>query len=161
MPTWSQVTFEPSHTSLAAVQAAWAWKLGAEWQPLLCSVLGDVFIELPAGTVWWLSTATGALEQVADNRSAFERLLESDRAQEWFLPGLVAVLRQQGQRLRRDQCYSYAVFPVFAEGSFSAENMHPLPAAEHFTRSGRLHRQIQALPDGVQVAVRTRKRLAC
>lgn len=154
MPTWSQVTLVPTDASLAALREAWAWKLGADWQPLLCSVLGDVFIELPAGTVWWLSTATGALEQVADDRSAFEQLLDTDRVQEWFLPGLVAVLLQHGKRLRRDQCYTYRVFPVFAEGSFSAENMHPLPAAEHFTRSGRLHRQIQALPDGVRVDLR-------
>lgn len=53
------------------------------------------------------------------------------------------------------------MFPVFAESSFSAENMHPLPAAEHFTRSGRLHQQIQGLPDGVQVAVSAAKRGAC
>lgn len=26
----------------------------------MCSVIGDIFIDLPAGSVWWLSKATGA-----------------------------------------------------------------------------------------------------
>ena len=43
------------------------------------------------------------------------------------------------------------MFSVFAEGSFSAENMQPAPAVEHFKLSGQLARRIQALLDGTPV----------
>lgn len=115
------------------------------------SVIGDVFLELPVGSVWWLSTATGAIEQVAEGRTHFSQLLGTERADEWFLPGLVDVLYEQGKVPGPDECYSYAILPVFAAGSFSAENMRPVAASEYFGLSGDLHRQLQGLPDGSQV----------
>ncbi|WP_354329836.1 MULTISPECIES: T6SS immunity protein Tdi1 domain-containing protein [unclassified Undibacterium] len=117
------------------------------------SAIGDVFFEVSAGTVWWLSTATGALEQVAESREQFASLLEGDAVDEWFLPCLVEVLYAQGKQLGEDQCYTYAILPIFSEGSFSAENMYPVLAAEHFSMSGHLHESIRKLPDGAQVQV--------
>jgi hypothetical protein len=42
---------------------------------------------------------------------------------------------------------------VFAEGSFSVENMFPVDAKEHFALSGHIIKQIQSLPDGSQVSI--------
>ena len=154
MATWSQITFSPSPESVAVLRQHWAWKLGSEWTPIMFSVIGDVFIELGAKSVWWLSTATGSLEQVADSRAEFVQLLGTDRADEWFLPGLVDALHEQDKVPSSDQCFSYAIFPVFAEGSFSAENMNPVPASEHFALSGHVHQQIQGLPDGANVEIK-------
>jgi hypothetical protein len=154
MATWSQLTFSPSPRSVAALREHWAWKLGNDWTPIMFSVIGDVFIELPAKSVWWLSTATGSLEQVADSRDELRQLLETDRADEWFLPGLVDALHEQGKVPGSDQCYSYAILPVFAQGSFSAENMSVVPAGEHFTLSGDVHEKIQGLPDGSNVEIK-------
>lgn len=117
------------------------------------SAIGDVFFEVASGTVWWLSTATGALEQVAQSRKKFALLLEGESVDEWFLPGLVDVLRAQGKILAKDQCYTYAILPIFSEGSFSAENMHAVLATEHFSVSGHVHESIRKLPDGAQVQV--------
>jgi hypothetical protein len=147
------MTFKPSEASLTALRASWHWKIGEAWTPLLFSAIGDVFFQVPAGTVWWLNTATAELEQVAQSREQFESLLSGDQADEWFLPGLVDALRGQGKKLQDDECYTYAVLPVFAEGSFSAENMHPVKASEHFSASGRVHESICKLPDGARVQV--------
>lgn len=117
------------------------------------SAIGDVFLQVAAGTVWWLSTATGDLEQVAESRQHFAELLGTQSADEWFLPGLVDVLRSQGKILADDQCYTYVILPIFSEGSFSAENMYPVSAAEHFALSGRMHESIRQLPDGAQVRI--------
>jgi hypothetical protein len=136
---------------LSALRLHWGWRLGERWQPLLASVLGDVFVELPAGSVWWLSTATGDLEQVADSRAGFARALQSDRTDEWLLPGLVAVLLEQGKRLLPGQCYTFGTLPVFAEGRFEAENLFVVDAASHFAATGDLHRRLQGLPDGTAV----------
>ncbi len=154
MATWSRLVFYPQPESVAKLRKHWAWLLGNEWSPIMFSVIGDVFIELPSRSIWWLSTATGSLEQVADTRDEFEELLGTDRTDEWFLPGLVDVLYGQGKVLGPDQCYSYTILPVFSQGSFSAENMNPVPAGDHFALSGDMHRQIQGLPDGSKIHIK-------
>lgn len=154
MASWSQVTVHPSDTSVEALRNGWRWLLGDNWKPLLFSAIGDVFLELSAGTVWWLSTATGALEQVAGSREEFLERLGTGSANEWFLPGLVDTLIAQGKVLEQDQCYTFAILPIFSAGSFSAENMHPVSAASHFTVSGDIHESIRHLPDGAQVQLR-------
>jgi Domain of unknown function (DUF1851) len=151
MATWSEITIQPSDAAVSSLREHWRWQLGDDWTPIMFSVIGDVFIEVASGTVWWLSTATGALEQIAESQQQFSELLGSERADEWFLPGLVDALRAQGKMLGTDQCYTYAILPIFAQGSFSAENMHPLNAAEHFCVSGRVQERIRQLPDGAEV----------
>jgi len=154
MATWSQLTLNPSPHSVAALREHWAWKLGSDWTPVMFSAIGDVFLELPAGSIWWLSTATGSLEQVAERSDEFRHLLATDRADEWFLPGLVDALIEQHKVPGADECYSYAILPVFAQGSFSVENMRPTSAHEHFALSGDIHRQIQGLADGSSVEIK-------
>lgn len=144
---------QPDPAALESLRGAWRWLLGERWSPLLFSAIGDVFIELPAGVVWWLSTATGDLEQVADSREHFLRLLDGEQVDEWFLPGLVETLRSQGKPLSLGQCYSFVTLPVFVAGSFSAENMFPCEAAEHFALAGQIHQSIRGLPDGTPVQV--------
>jgi len=151
--SWSQITIQPSDVAVKSLREHWRWQLGEDWTPLMFSAIGDVFVEVAAGTVWWLSTATGSLEQVAESRQQFAELLGSERTDEWFLPGLVDLLRSQGKVLDPEQCYTYAILPVFSQGSFSAENMHPVSAAEHYSMSGHIHESIRKLPDGTQVQV--------
>ena len=153
MASWSQITIQPSDVAVKSLREHWRWQLGEDWTPLMFSAIGDVFVEVAAGTVWWLSTATGSLEQVAESRQQFAELLGSERTDEWFLPGLVDLLRSQGKVLDPEQCYTYAILPVFSQGSFSAENMHPVSAAEHYSMSGHIHESIRKLPDGTQVQV--------
>ena len=153
MASWTQIIIHPSEAAVNALRDSWRWQLGDGWTSLMFSAIGDVFFEVSAGTVWWLSTATGALEQVAESCEQFASLLEGEAVDEWFLPGLVEVLRSQGKQLGQDQCYTYAVLPIFSEGSFSAENMYPVLAAEHFAMSGHVHESIRKLPDGAQVQI--------
>lgn len=143
MPTWSEVTCRPSAAAVQALRTHWSWLLGEDWTLLLVSALGDVFVEVRAGSVWWLSTATGDLEQVAESRDVFLALLHTDRTDEWLLPGLVTVLRAQGRRLAEGECYSFVVPPVFAEGSFSAENLQVLATEAHFATTGALHARLR------------------
>ncbi len=154
MPSWSEVTITPTEEALASLRESWSWLLGEDWQPLLFSAIGDVFLRLPAGTVWWLSTATGSLEQVAASPAEFAEMLQGERADEWFLPGLVDALRDLGKPLSAGQCYWFVTLPVFAEGGFCAENMFALDAAEHYRVTGQVMRQIRSLPDGAKVSVK-------
>lgn len=139
--------------ALDALRVHWGWLLGDRWTPLRASALGDVFVRLPAGTVWWLCTASGTLEQVAESPAQFDERLGTERTDEWFLPGLVDALRAQGKVPGAGQCYTFDVFPVFSGGAFSAENMRPVAAAAHFAASGRLHARVRRLPEGTPVQV--------
>ena len=154
MPSWSELTITPTAEAVSELRESWSWLLGTSWRPLLFSAIGDVFLQLPAGTVWWLSTATGSLEQIAESEADFVAKLASEQADQWFLPGLVEALRSSGKHLRPGQCYSYTTLPVFAEGSFSVENTYPIEANEHFGLTGHILKQIQALPDGAQVSIK-------
>ena len=153
MTNWQQGSIEPDDAAIQALRDSWHWMLGSDWEPILFSAIGDVFFSVAAGSVWWLSTATGSLEQVADSREHFEILLQGSDVDEWFLPGLALALREHGKPLQTDECYTYGTFPVFEQGSFSVENMHPIAAAEHFRVSGNLHEGIRGLPDGAQTGV--------
>ena len=153
MPAWSHITIQPQDSALASLRNSWNWMLGDAWTPLMFSAIGDVFFEVQAETVWWLSTATGSLEQVAESRDKFRELLGTEKADEWFLPGLVEALRSSGKILATDQCYTYAILPVFAEGTFSVENMNPVSAAEHYSLAGHVHESIRQLPEGAKVQV--------
>jgi hypothetical protein len=140
---WTDLTLRPDAAVIDALREHWAWMLG--------SVIGDVFVEMASGDVWWLSTATGSLEQVATSKDQFIDLLNTEQINEWFLPGLVEALRDHGKVLASGQIYSFKVFPVFAEGAFSVENMHVVTAEGHFAVSGGLHESIRQLPDGQRV----------
>jgi hypothetical protein len=143
-------TFEPDSSAVNALKSAWGWLLGDAWHPFLFSAIGDVFFEMAAGSVWWLSTATGDLEQVAQSKADFLALLETDAVDEWFLPGLVTYLNSEGKVLKKGECYSYRTLPVFAQGSFSAQNMFVSNARLHFETSGEIVSQLRLLSDGAQ-----------
>lgn len=147
----SPCTIRPGDAAVLALRANWRWLLGEGWTPFMFSAIGDVFLEVAAGTVWWLNTATGALEQVAASRQQFMDRLESPRADEWLLPGLVDALRAHGKLLAADQCYSYTILPIFEQGGYSVENMHPVSAAEHYAMTGHVHERLRRLPDGAPV----------
>ena len=154
MTSWSEITVTPTAEALTELRDSWSWLLGTSWRPLLFSAIGDVFLQLPAGTVWWLSTPIGNLEQVAESETDFIAKLEGEQVDEWFLPGLVEALRSSGKHLLPGQCYSYITLPVFGEGSFSIESMYPIDAKEHFGVTGNIMKQIQALPDGSKVSIK-------
>jgi hypothetical protein len=152
MASWTEVTITPGVEAIAQLRQSWEWLLGASWRPLLFSAVGDVFLQRQAGTVWWLGTATGSLEQVAESEAEFVALLEGEHVNEWFMPSLVEALKSAGKQLSPGQCYSYTTLPVFNEGSFSVENMYPLSAKEHFSFTGHVIKQIQTLSDGTPVS---------
>jgi hypothetical protein len=153
MTSWERATIKPGDAAIQALREHWHWMLGNDWHPILFSAIGDIFFSVAAGSVWWLSTATGSLENVAESSAHFFELLKSESTDEWFLPGLAEALRSHGRPLAVDECYSYRVFPVFERGSFSVENMYVALTAEHFASSGRLHESIRSLPDGAEAMI--------
>jgi hypothetical protein len=120
--------------------------------PVLFSVWGDVFLDRE-GPIFWLNTGTGEISQVASNLDDFRARLGGDRVDEWFLPSLVEQAHQAALHHVNGQCFTYATYPVFAEGNNEVANIRVVPAREHFSLSGDLHKQIAHLADGDKVKI--------
>ena len=147
---WSDLTMTPDDDAVAALRTSWRWRLGDEWSPLMFSIWGDVFLKT-THDVRWLNTGTGDLTPVASDEDAFRQALGSELATDWFLPPLVEALHRSGKRPGAGECFTYAIYPVFAEGKYEVENFAVVPAKEHFGLSGDFHREIAGLQDGDKV----------
>jgi hypothetical protein len=150
---WSDLTFHPDRDTTAEAAAACAWLIPEAWTPVVCSVMGDIFLEKAAGGVFWLDCGSGALERVADDADQFRTLADAGRGEEWFLSGLVDALRANGKTLGPGQCYSFSILPVFAEGSYAPDNIYVVSAREHFGVAGKVHEQIRNRSDGEKVDI--------
>lgn len=147
---WPDLTITPDAGAVAALRAAWHWRLGDDWSPLLFSIWGDVFFRT-AEEVCWLNTGTGEITRVASDEAGFREALGDERADDWFLPQLVETLHAMGKRTGEGECFTYAIYPIFAEGKYEPWNFAAVPAKEHFGLSGDIHRQVAELPDGAKV----------
>jgi hypothetical protein len=150
---WSKLVCCSDEAAVAVLRRAWAWLIPEPWTPLLVSILGDVFLAQKPKGVLWLNTGIGEISWVAEDIEQFEAALGTASANNWFMPELVARLHQAGKIPGPGQCYTYAVFPVFAEGKYDVANLNVVPVSEHFGLSGDLHARISRLPDGQKIRI--------
>jgi len=153
---WQDIAFKIEAPLAEEVMGAWSWLFPERWTPLICSMVGGVFLHAEGGHVHWLDTGTGLIEQVASSREQFEEILRSGAllVEEWFLPGLVESLHDAGKHATAGQCYAFTVLPVFAEGKYEPQNMFVVPVREQFVGVADIHRQLNAIPDGAAVRVK-------
>jgi hypothetical protein len=157
----SDILFMPDEQTAAEAAAAWNWLIPEPWRVVVCSMFGGLFLEKESGGVFWLECGTGLVERVADSAGAFQAYLGgprdeawNSRIDEWFLWNFVDQLHEAGKRPGPGQCYGLTILPVFAEGRYTVDNVFVLSAREWLTVTGSMHRQIQDLPDGAQVAIK-------
>jgi hypothetical protein len=143
----------PSEEALADLRESWSWCLPATYEVLLVTAFGDVFYQSSDGGIYWLNTGTAETELAAADHAAFDAKLRSEEGASWLLPDLVVALEAEGKGRAPDQCYTYAILPIFAEGKFETWNVKPVPAHEHFCLTAHIHKQIAELPDGAQVKI--------
>jgi len=144
----------PSAEAIDELRAAWSWLLPDDYQPVLFSALGDLFYQTPSGEIWWLNTGTAEVSKLAPGQPEFQRLLGTDKTDEWFLPSLIEELIGAGKTLSPGRCYTFAILPIFREGTYTVENLKPVDAREHFGLTGRIHNEISNLPDGATVGIK-------
>ena len=154
--TWGDVAFQLEPSVALSAGKAWSWLVPEPWNPLVCSMVGGVFLEKPDGAVHWLDTGTGLVEHVASNRGHFEETMRAspDLLDEWFLPPLIERLHAAGKKAGAGECYGFTILPLFAEGKYEVGNMFVVPVAEQFVGMADVHRQLSALPDGASVQVK-------
>jgi hypothetical protein len=144
----------PSVEAINELRAAWSWLLPDDYQPVLFSALGDLFYQTPSGEISWLNTGTAEVSKLADSQPEFQRLLGTNKADEWFLPPLIEKLISAGKTLSPGRCYTFVTLPIFREGTYAVENLNPVDAREHFGLTGHIHKEISNLPDGATVEIK-------
>jgi hypothetical protein len=153
--TCNDIAFQMEPSVALAASQAWSWLVAEPWNPLVCSMVGGVFLEKPDGAVHWLDTGTGLVEEVASSRALFEEAVRTspDLVGEWFLPPVIESLHAAGKKTGAGECYGFVILPVFAEGRYEVDNMFVIPVAEQFVGMAEVHRQLSKLPDGATVQV--------
>lgn len=139
---WSDLTFTPDSGAITRLRQSWQWRVRQPFKPVLCSVLGDAFIECDSGGIYWLNTGTAELTLVAEDALRMVQLLRTDLAAGWFLPELIDALQQILPPLGANQCYSYLTLPVVEQHGYHPENFQVAHAGDHFTLTGNLHRHL-------------------
>ncbi|WP_167470416.1 MULTISPECIES: T6SS immunity protein Tdi1 domain-containing protein [Mesorhizobium] len=153
---WREIAFQLEPDIAQAAARAWSWLLPEPWTPLVCSMVGGMFVERPNNAVHCLDTATGLAEQVANSRRDFEEMSRTapDLVDEWFLPPLVERLHAAGKKPTLGECYGFTILPAFAEGKFDVENMFVVPVREQFVGMADIHRRLSELSDGSRVRLK-------
>lgn len=154
--TWRDLAFRLEPDAARDAARAWSWLLPEPWEPIICSMVGGIFLEASNGTVVWLDTGTGLVEQVAESREQFEETCRSsyDVVEEWFLPPLVERLLRAGKKPNEGECYGFVILPIFAEGKYDTENMFVVPVSEQFVGMAAIHRQLSEVPERASVQLR-------
>jgi hypothetical protein len=152
--TLRDLSFLPSDEALAELHKAWAWFLPKTFKPIMASTLGDIFFQQDGEAIFWLNTGTAEITQVAKSHAEFLEILKTEKADEWFMPGLIQQLKDAGNILKPDYCYTYVTLPIFKEGKYEASNLNPVPVKEHFGITGTIHHQIREVPDGGRVKIK-------
>jgi hypothetical protein len=129
-----------------ALLAEWRWLVDDNYSPVLLTVLGDLFLEAPNGSIYRLQTGEGDLDWVAGSRNEFEQLMgRQDKIEELFSPKLVGMLKAQGMELGPGQCYGYMNPPCLG-GRNEPLNLEPADLYVHFSILGQIGYQICDLP---------------
>lgn len=135
---------------------SWRWMVGDEAVLLAASLSGDLFFHDRDGRVHWIDTGAGCIACVADDVPSFQRHVHrAEFCNEYLLESVVADLVSGHGALADDQCFGFRELPVFG-GEYAGHNRVPIRAAEHFALTGDVHRQIDGLPDGAAIELRTR-----
>ena len=149
--TWNELTINPDGLDFDSLLLEWRWLVPESMSPVVVSALGDLFLRDADESMHWLDTGAGKLTRVADNGDHFKELMvQSDFANEWFIPHLIGDLIESGQPLADGQCYSCDIPPGLG-GEFTVDNVKPTDILIHFSMFGQIFRQIKDLPEGTPI----------
>jgi hypothetical protein len=121
-----------------ALLVEWRWLVAPRFQPVMCTALGDLFLQGPGGVLFWLNVANGALLSAARDGEQFDELAKDpDNFARWFRPREVHAAQKRSRPLAAGECYSYARAPRLGG---RADELAPRAAIEHFAIHGRAFR---------------------
>ena len=142
---------EPSAGKLRSALASWHWLGLGERKPILVTACADVFLRSP-DAIWFLNTATGALEPVCRRRRELDKLLATPEGRlRYLMADLVDQALQDGNRLDDGQSYDFKLHLVLG-GAVEYANVERRNFVVALHLRGQLHEQVRTDAPGGQMA---------
>jgi hypothetical protein len=131
--------------------ADWRWLVPENFNPILMTAFGNLFLHDGSDRIHLLNLMTGELKVVAASQYEFEEACESrEQRQSWFLGFLLMELKSKHGPLQKNDCYSCKI-PLSLGGQLEADNFEPVDLQTHYSILGQLHRQTNTLPPGAKI----------
>jgi hypothetical protein len=151
--TWDDLKIKFDHIENSKLIEDWEWLIGDDKQPILITSIGDLFLADNEENCYWLNVGEGVLTKVATNLNEFnEHLNNDDLIDEWFLVGLVKIIKESGLTLTPNHLYGYKKLPIIG-GEYALGNFELTDIEVHFSIAGQIHEKITDLPNGTEVDV--------
>ena len=132
----------------------WRWLIPESHSVVLVNLFADPMVESIDGTVHYLDTGSGNLEQLASSRDELHTLLlDPDNLRDWLMIPLVDRCRSNGLQLAEGQCYAFRILPIFKEGSYDPTNVFASTIQGYLDFAGQVHQQLADTPDGSTIKI--------
>ena len=123
----------------------WLWLLKEDHEIILITCIGDLILRAKSGSIYWLDTGSGDLEQIASNLAEFKtNMALPENAERWFMALTVYDLISEQGPLKPGECFSYKVAPVLG-GSYNLSNFERSELSVHLRLLGQIHRRVSDL----------------
>lgn len=131
---------------------AWAWLPDLEGKgPAFTNAFGDVFLQDPDGSFWFLDTLEGTLTRRWPDGDALQAELQTvDGCDEYLMGGLVEAADAAGLTPGAGQILAFKVAPVLG-GTFDVDNVEVFDFVVSLDILGQVHQQVRELPPGARI----------
>jgi hypothetical protein len=137
--------------SPSSLLSEWRWLVGAVYEPVVMTALGDLFLRDAAGQMYFLDLMCGEFKQVALSQEEFDTLCEDrGRRRSWCTGFLVMELRKLHGELAPGECYGCKV-PLSLGGQLEPDNFRRTSILTHYSVLGQLQHQTKRLPAGTKI----------
>ncbi len=150
--TIDDLTINPAGIDLPSLLSDWEWAMPEPLRPVLLTAMGAIFAQGASGAVYFIDTAGGIVDVVAEDGATFESLLRDSRfVTNHMYPSRVVELRKAGKLLGPTEVYAHQR-PLVLGGIDEIENLEPTFAAVAISLHGQIHRQVKDLPEGTPIS---------
>jgi hypothetical protein len=150
--TMNDLTISPAGIDMPSLLSDWEWAMPEPLRPVLLTAMGDVFAQGESGAVYFLDTAEGTVNPVADDGATFQSLLrDSQFVTDHMYPSRIVELRKAGKLLAPTEVYSHQQ-PLVLGGVDEVDNLEPTFACVAISLHGQIHQQVKDLPEGTKIS---------
>jgi hypothetical protein len=142
---------------LQAISEGWSWKLGRLVEVVATNRFGNAIVSNEAGQYFRIVPEEWQCELLATSACDLEeKRMRADFIRDWEMLPLVARAEAAHGPLAEGQVYCLVV-PGVLGGKYAEENIRKISLLELLSYCGDMARQMDDVPDGVQVKIVLKK----
>ena len=123
--------------------AQWSWLLTEKYHPVCFTIFGDWFLENQYGEIYWLDSAFGELNSVAQSKQDFWMGLQTQEAfDEWLMAELAELAFERNVIPKQDECLGFKT-PVVLGAKLAVENLQVFDIFVHQSIHSQIHQQLK------------------